>query len=413
MSRLMNAFEATKRFFREAADQLDLSPRIERLLVTPQREVRVEVPLRRDDGRIDTFIGFRIQHDNARGPMKGGLRYHPAVDDDEVRSLASLMTWKTAVVDLPYGGAKGGVSCDPSTFSALELERLTRKFTDRIHEIIGPDRDIPAPDMNTNAQVMAWIMDQYSKYHGFSPAVVTGKPVDFHGSLGREAATGKGVFLATREALTDAGREMKGTTFVVQGFGNVGSFASKFFHEAGGHVVAVSDVNGGIRNPEGLDIPALIDHVQRTRTVVDFPGVDRISNEELLATECDVLVPAALDRVITLENAGDLRTGMVVEAANGPVDPEGDKILREREITVLPDILANAGGVTVSYFEWVQNIQQFSWPEEKINDELETIMVRAYRSVRRIAKEKSLPLRTAAFILGIGRVGKATTTRGI
>jgi glutamate dehydrogenase (NAD(P)+) len=413
MSRLMNAFEATKRYFREAADQLDLSPRIERLLVTPKREVRVEVPIRRDDGRIDTFLGFRIQHDDARGPMKGGLRYHPDVDEDEVRSLASLMTWKTAVVDLPYGGAKGGVACDPSGFSELELERLTRKFTDRIHEVIGPDRDIPAPDMNTNAQVMAWIMDQYSKYYGHSPAVVTGKPVDFHGSLGREAATGRGVFFTTREALSDAGREVKGTTFVVQGFGNVGSFASKFFHEAGGRVVAVSDINGGIRNPEGLDIPALIDHVGRTGTVVDFPGIDRISNEELLASECDVLVPAALGHVITLENASDLRTGMVVEAANGPVDPEGDRMLREREIPVLPDILANAGGVTVSYFEWVQNLQQFSWPEERINGELETIMVRAYRQVQRLAKEKGLPLRTAAFVLGIGRVGKATTTRGI
>ncbi|MHC4819015.1 MAG: Glu/Leu/Phe/Val family dehydrogenase, partial [Planctomycetota bacterium] len=273
--------------------------------------------------------------------------------------------------------------------------------------------DIPAPDMNTNAQVMAWIMDQYSKYHGHSPGVVTGKPVDFHGSLGREAATGRGVYLTTREALTDAKRDMKGTSFVVQGFGNVGSFASGFFHEAGGRVIAVSDVNGGILNPEGLDIPKLIDHVRTHGTVVDFPGVDRISNEQLLATECDVLVPAALDRVITLENASDLRTQMVVEAANGPVDPEGDKILRERDITVLPDILANAGGVTVSYFEWVQNIQQFSWTEEKINDELETIMVRAYRQVQRLAKEKGLPLRVAAFILGIGRVGKATTTRGI
>jgi glutamate dehydrogenase (NAD(P)+) len=267
--------------------------------------------------------------------------------------------------------------------------------------------------MNTNAQVMAWIMDQYSKYHGHSPGVVTGKPVDFHGSLGREAATGRGVFITTREALQDAGRDMKGATFAIQGFGNVGSFAGRFFHEAGGRVVAVSDVQGGIHNPEGLDVPALLDHVHRHGTVVGFPGADGISNAELLTTECDVLVPAALDRVITMENASELRTGMVVEAANGPVDPEGDKILREREITVLPDILANAGGVTVSYFEWVQNIQQFSWPEERINNELETIMVRAYRQVQRIAKEKSLPLRTAAFILGIGRVGKATTTRGI
>jgi len=392
---------------------MDLSPRIEELLVTPLREVRVQVALERDDGQVATYIGFRIQHDNARGPMKGGLRYHPHVDQDEVRSLASLMTWKTAVVNLPYGGAKGGIACDPTGFSESELERLTRKFVDGIHDVIGPDRDIPAPDVNTNAQVMAWIMDHYSKYHGHSPAVVTGKPVDFYGSLGREAATGRGVFIACREALREARREIAGTTFVIQGFGNVGSFAARFLHEAGGKVIAVSDVKGGIRNPEGLDVPALLEHVKRTRSVVDFAGTDRISNDELLTTECDVLIPAALGGVITKDNADDLRTGLVVEAANGPIVPDGDHILRKREIPVIPDILANAGGVTVSYFEWVQNIQQFSWNEEKVNAELETVMTTAYRKVHEIAKQKSVPMRTAAFLLGIGRVGKATTLRGI
>jgi len=409
----MNAFEATNTYFAEAARAMDLSPRIEELLVTPLREVRVQVALERDDGQVATYIGFRIQHDNARGPMKGGLRYHPHVDQDEVRSLASLMTWKTAVVNLPYGGAKGGIACDPTGFSESELERLTRKFVDGIHDVIGPDRDIPAPDVNTNAQVMAWIMDHYSKYHGHSPAVVTGKPVDFYGSLGREAATGRGVFIACREALREARREIAGTTFVIQGFGNVGSFAARFLHEAGGKVIAVSDVKGGIRNPEGLDVPALLEHVKRTRSVVDFAGTDRISNDELLTTECDVLIPAALGGVITKDNADDLRTGLVVEAANGPIVPDGDHILRKREIPVIPDILANAGGVTVSYFEWVQNIQQFSWNEEKVNAELETVMTTAYRKVHEIAKQKSVPMRTAAFLLGIGRVGKATTLRGI
>ena len=263
----MNAFEATNHFFREAAVTMDLPPRIEHLLITPLREVQVQIAFKRDDGQVGTFIGYRIQHDNARGPMKGGLRYHPHVNEDEVASLASLMTWKTAVVDIPYGGAKGGVTCDPKEFSARELEQLTRKFVDGLHDVIGPDRDIPAPDMNTNAQVMAWIMDQYSKYHGHSPAVVTGKPVDFYGSLGREAATGRGVFLTLREALRDEGREVSGATFVIQGFGNVGSFAAGFIHEAGGRVLAVSDVNGGIFSPEGLHIPALRDHAAQVLNV--------------------------------------------------------------------------------------------------------------------------------------------------
>jgi glutamate dehydrogenase (NAD(P)+) len=409
----MNPFEATNHYFAEAARAMDLSPRIERLLVLPKREIRVEIPIERDDGQVATFVGYRIQHDAARGPMKGGLRYHPAVDEDEVRSLASLMTWKTAVVKVPFGGAKGGIACDPKDLSEGELERLTRKFIDGIHDVIGPDRDIPAPDVNTNAQVMAWIMDQYSKYHGHSPAVVTGKPVDFYGSLGREAATGRGVYLTCREALRDAQRDVEGCSFVIQGFGNVGSFAARFLHEAGGRVIAVSDVKGGIFNPEGLDVPALLRHVATHGGLTGFPGVDRITNAELLTTECDVLIPAALGGVITADNAAALRTGLVVEAANGPTDPDGDRILRQREIPVFPDILANAGGVVVSYFEWVQNIQQFSWNEQRVNSELETIMLKAYRKVREVALRRKVALRTAAFLIGIGRVGRAKTLRGI
>ena len=409
----MNAFEATNQFFREASRTMDLTPRIEQLLITPLREVRVQVAIERDDGQVATYIGYRIQHDDTRGPMKGGLRYHPHVNTDEVRSLASLMTWKTAVVNLPFGGAKGGITCDPTVFSPRELERLTKVFVDRIHEVIGPHCDIPAPDVNTNAQVMAWIMDQYSKYHGHSPAVVTGKPVDLHGSLGREAATGRGVFFVTREAMETARIGMTGATFVIQGFGNVGSYAAENLHAAGGKVVAVSDVNGAIFNPEGLDIPAVREHVKREGSVTGFPGTDAISNELLLATECDVLIPAALGGVITSENAGDIRAKIVVEGANGPVDPDGDHILRERKVSVIPDILANAGGVTVSYFEWVQNIQQFSWAAEKIDEELERTIVGAYRKVLQIAQDKKVPMRTAAFILGIARVAKATTMRGI
>ena len=409
----MNAFEGTKAYFDEAARLMDLSPHIERLLVTPLREVRVQVAIERDDGTVATHIGYRVQHDNARGPMKGGLRFHPEVGDDEVRSLASLMTWKTAVVNLPFGGAKGGITVDPRQLSRGELERLTRKFTDAIHEVIGPHRDIPAPDVNTNGQVMAWIMDQYAKYHGHTPAVVTGKPVEFYGSLGREAATGRGVNLAIREALKDAGQEIRGSTFAIQGFGNVGAHTARLLHEAGGKVVAVSDVKGGIRNPEGLDIPALLDHVKQTGSVIDLPGVDSIDNDALLLLPVDVLIPAALGGVLDADNASDVRAKLVVEAANGPTTPEADRILRDKGVEVVPDILANAGGVTVSYFEWVQNIQQFKWTADKVEAELERHMTEAYATLREIRATKKIALRTAAFVLAIGRVGKATVLRGI
>ena len=409
----MNPFEATNFYFDEAARHLQLSAAIEKLLVTPLREVQVQVTIERDDGALDTFIGYRIQHDNARGPMKGGLRYHPEVDLDEVRSLASLMTWKTAVVGIPYGGAKGGIACDPRELSPDELRRLTHKFIDQIHDLIGPHVDIPAPDVNTNAQVMAWIMDRYGKYHGHSPAVVTGKPVDLYGSAGREAATGRGVVIATREALAAKGGEVAGSTVAIQGFGNVGSWAARLFHQAGAKVIAVSDVKGGIHAPGGLDPVAVIDHVAATGSVVDLPGSEAIDNQDLLTLDCDVLVPAALGGVFTAGNAEAVRARLIVEGANGPTEPEADLIFRRRGIEVIPDIYANAGGVTVSYFEWVQNIQQFSWDEERVNGELEKVMVRAWRDITEVAERGGLPLRTAAFVLAIGRVGKATVLRGI
>ncbi|HEX2253403.1 MAG TPA: Glu/Leu/Phe/Val dehydrogenase dimerization domain-containing protein [Thermoanaerobaculia bacterium] len=409
----MTPSEATNFYFNEAARHMDLAPAIERLLVTPLREIQVQVAFQRDDGSLATFLGYRVQHDNSRGPMKGGLRYHPSVDLDDVRSLASLMTWKTAVVGIPYGGAKGGVACDPRQLSAEELRRMTLEFVDQIHDVIGPHTDIPAPDVNTNAQVMAWIMDRYSAYHGHSPAVVTGKPVELYGSAGREAATGRGVLIAARESLADHGATVAGSTFALQGFGNVGSHAARLIHEAGGRVIAVSDVQGAILNRDGLDVPALLAHVAASGTVVGFAGTDALSNADLLALDCDVLVPAALGGVFTADNAEAVRAKLIVEGANGPTEPEADLVFRRRGIEVVPDIYANAGGVTVSYFEWVQNIQQFSWKEERVNAELETLMVEAYRHIRRIARERDLPLRTAAFLLAIGRVGKATVLRGI
>ncbi|HVE87230.1 MAG TPA: Glu/Leu/Phe/Val dehydrogenase dimerization domain-containing protein [Myxococcales bacterium] len=409
----MSTVDATNYYFRKAARIMDVGERIETLLATPLREVKVQVSIELDSGEIRTFMGYRIQHDNSRGPMKGGLRYHPQVDQEEVVSLASLMTWKTAVVNLPYGGAKGGITCDPAQMSVKELERLTRKFVDQIQDVIGPTRDIPAPDVNTNPQVMAWIMDQYSKYHGHSPAVVTGKPLDLYGSRGRDAATGRGVLYVCREILRDVGLPVKGARFAIQGFGNVGSHSARLIHEDGGHIVAISDVHGGVKSPSGLDVPGLFEHVKRVGTVKGFPGGTPCSNEEVLAAECEVLIPAALGDVLTKRNAAEIRARIVVEGANGPTSPEADEIFEKRGVLVVPDILANAGGVTVSYFEWVQNLQHLTWDEDRVNAELEKIMKDAYERIAQISRTRKIPLRTAAFILAIGRVGKATVLRGI
>jgi glutamate dehydrogenase (NAD(P)+) len=409
----MSTSEATTHYFQKAARIMDVGERIETLLQTPLREVKVQVSIELDNGEIRTFTGYRVQHDNSRGPMKGGLRYHPQVNAEETLGLASLMTWKTAVVNLPFGGSKGGICVDPTNMSLKELERLTRKFVDQVQDIIGPTRDIPAPDVNTNPQVMAWIMDQYSKYHGHSPAVVTGKPIDLYGSKGREAATGRGLLFICREILRDVGSQVRGTRFAIQGFGNVGAHALRLLHEDGGTIVAVSDVHGGVQNPRGLDVPALFEYARKTGTVKGFNGGNPCSNEELLACDCDVLVPSALGGALTRANANDVRAKIIVEGANSPCEPEADEVFEKKGVLVVPDILANAGGVTVSYFEWVQNLQHITWDEERVNGELEKVMKDSYERIASISRSRKLPLRTSAYVLAIGRVGKATVLRGI
>jgi len=405
--------DATNFYIARAAKRMDLAERVLKLLVTPTREVKVEVAIEKDDGDLAIFTGYRTQHNNARGPYKGGLRYHPHVDADHCLSLASLMTWKTAVVDIPYGGGKGGIDCDPHQLSERELERVTRKFTQQIHELIGPQVDIPAPDMGTNARMMGWIMSEYSKFHGFAPGVVTGKPLDLHGSPGREEATGRGLLVAGEEALKRLGKGIAGTTFAVQGFGNVGSNAARLIHAAGGKVIAVSDHVGGVFDKDGLDIPAVLKHAKAKGTPHGYDGAGEISNAELLACECDVLVPAALDSVITKHNAPHIRAKLVLEGANGPTLPEADEILERREVVVVPDVLANAGGVTVSYFEWVQNLQSFRWELEEINEKLARRMRAAFETVWNLATTKKVSLREAAFLVAIGRVGRATVAQGL
>ena len=409
----MNAIEAARHYFNQAADHLGLSQNMRKLLLTPKREAKVQIPMEMDNGDIGTFIGYRVQHDNARGPMKGGLRFHPEVDGDEVVTLAQLMTWKTAVVNIPYGGAKGGIAVDISKLSRGELERITRRFIDNIHDMIGPDKDIPAPDMGTNAQIMAWALNQYEKYHGFSPACITGKPLELHGAEGREEATGRGVVIVTNAVLKKLNRTLAGSTVALQGFGNVGSFAARFLFEANAKVIAVSDVAGGIHNPNGLDIPTLLQWSAENKTLAGFPGSEPICNDELLRLDVDLLIPAALGGVITEEVARDMRAQVVVEAANNPTRAEADELLHRNGVVIVPDILANAGGVTVSYFEWVQNRQHFKWDLSRVRQELERVMMEGFDRVWNIAQEKHVSLRTAAYIIGIGRVGRATVLGGI
>lgn len=409
---VMNALAATSRNFRNAARILGLDSKLERSLLIPFREIKVECTIPKDDGSLVSYVGFRVQHDNARGPMKGGIRYHPEVDPDEVNALAQLMTWKTAVADIPYGGAKGGIGCSPKELSNSELERLTRVFTQKIHDLIGIHTDIPAPDMGTNAQTMAWILDEYSKFHGHSPAVVTGKPIDLGGSLGREAATGRGVVYATEALLAEHGQAIRDLTFVIQGFGNVGSWAARLIHERGGKVIAVSDITGAVKNADGIDIHKLLAHKDKTGSLKDFDGGDSMEPSELLAHECDVLIPCALGGVLKRENAADVKAKFIIEAANHPTDPEADEILSKRGVTILPDIYANSGGVTVSYFEWVQNIQGFMWEEDKVNNELRRYMIRAFHNIKGMCQTHNCNLRMGAFTLGVNRVARATTLRG-
>jgi glutamate dehydrogenase (NAD(P)+) len=407
-------FDATSLYFQRAADRIELSPAMRRLLLTPKREVQVQVAIELDNGELATYIGYRVQHDNARGPMKGGLRYHPEVDIDEVRSLAALMTWKTAVVNLPYGGAKGGIAVDPRQLSVRELELLTRRFVDEIHDIFGPDSDIPAPDMGTNAEVMAWIMTQYGKYHGFSPGCVTGKPVEMYGLPGREEATGRGVGILVIKLLNRLGRKPVGTRVAIQGFGNVGSHAAKFLHEAECRVVAVSDLSGCYYRPEGLNVPAVLRHaLDHKGSLAGYAEAEVMPAAELLALDVDLLIPAALGGVLTRANAERVRAPVIIEGANGPIDPDGDDILHAAGVTILPDSLANAGGVTASYFEWVQNRQHYQWGLSRVRQELDHVLSAAFEQVWELAHERQVSLRTAAYMLGIGRVSRATVLGGL
>ncbi len=393
---------------------MDLSQNMRQLLLTAKREVSVQIAVELDNGEIATLIGYRVQHDDARGPMKGGFRYHPEVDLGEVRSLAALMTWKTALVDIPFGGAKGGIAVDPAKLSSRELERITRRFIDGIHDVIGPDVDIPAPDMGTNAEVMAWIMNQYQKYHGFNPGCVTGKPVEMYGIPGREEATGRGVGHLAFKLLSRLGRKPAQTRVALQGFGNVGSHAAKYLREAECKVVAVSDVSGGYYRPDGLDIPHVLQYaLEHHLSLKGYTEAERISNEDLLELDVDVLIPAALGGVITAENAARVKAPIIIEAANQPVWPDADRIFDERGTIVLPDILANAGGVTASYFEWVQNRQHYSWGLNRVRQELDRVLTDSFERVWSLAAERKVSLRTAAYILGIGRVGRATVLGGI
>jgi glutamate dehydrogenase (NAD(P)+) len=384
-----------------------------KMLLMPKREVTVQVSFERDNGSVETVVGYRVQHDNARGPMKGGLRYHPAVDLDEVRALAALMTWKTAVTDLPYGGAKGGIAIDPKTLSKKELERMTRAFVDAIHEIVGPDTDIPAPDMGTNHEVMSWFRNQWEKYHGFNPAVITGKPVEEYGAKGREEATGRGVGLLAVKLLKRVNVRPEQCRTAIQGFGNVGSHASKFLFESAFPVVAVSDLSGTYYNAKGLNIPEMFTYsIKNGNRLEGFTGAERMPAEALLELDVDLLIPAALGDVITKEHASSIRAKTIIEAANGPIDPEADALLSARRILILPDILANAGGVTVSYFEWVQNRQHYRWTLDRVRQELDHTLSDAFENVWQQSSNHDVSLRTAAFMLAISRVQRATELGG-
>jgi len=413
-SRTMSGKSIVASQFERAANLINLEQYMRHVLMHPFREVQVEVPVRMDDGRIEVFTGYRIQHNGARGPCKGGIRYHPDADHDEVLGLAAIMTWKTALMDIPFGGAKGGVTVDPKQLSKLELERLTRRFTQRISIVLGPYRDIPAPDVNTNAQVMAWILDEYSSRHGYTPAAVTGKPISLGGSLGREEATGRGVMYVMSEYARDFGIPLRGGRVVIQGFGNVGGNLARLLHaEAGANVVAVSDVSGGVANEHGLDVPALLAHTAGGKRVSEWPHGQPVTNQQLWTVPCDWLVPAALGGVITKEaNAQTIDCKVVVEGANEPTTPTADRILEQRGIAVIPDFLANAGGVTVSYYEWAQNLQQYRWTHQQVNDELKATLTKAYVGVRDLAKQKGVTFRTAAYAIALQRVAEAERLRG-
>jgi glutamate dehydrogenase (NAD(P)+) len=410
----LNPYRIAMQQFDDAAERMGLDPDLREVLRRPRRALHLSLPVKMDNGTVRVFEGFRVQHNTARGPCKGGIRYHPNVTFDEVRALASWMTWKCATVNIPFGGAKGGIICDPHKLSRNELERLTRRYAYEISPIIGPAVDIPAPDVYTDAQVMAWIMDTYSMTHGQSaPGVVTGKPTFLGGSYGRNEATARGCFFVIRSACSRLGIKFENATVAIQGFGNAGSIAATLLSENGARVVAVSDSRNGIFRREGLDVPAVLEHKRRTGSVEGFPGTERISSEAVLELDCDVLVPAALENQITMANAHAVRARIVAEAANGPTTPGADRVLHDGGVMVLPDILANAGGVTVSYFEWVQDLQELFWDEDDVNRRLEKVMGKAFDDVYQTANKYGVDMRSGAYILAIERVAAATRARGI
>ena len=406
-------YEIVEHWFNVAAERLELPDDTAAVLRSSYREVQVQIPVRLGDGKVHVFSGYRVQHNGARGPYKGGIRFHPEVDLDEVRALAELMTWKTAIVNIPYGGAKGGVNVDPSKLEKAELQAVARSFMDKIEKVLGPQRDIPAPDVGTNAQVMAWLMDEYGKLHGHTPACVTGKPIALEGSFGREAATGRGVVQLFSEAAPEVDLDPAKSTFVLQGFGNVGAWAGRLMQELGAKMVGVADAGGAIASPDGIDAEQLAEHVRDGGAVTDFDsGAEEIDPDDLVALECDVFIPAALGGMLHEGNADRMQCRMIVEGANSPTTPKADKILNEKGVYIVPDVLANAGGVVVSYFEWVQNLQHFRWGEDEVNGRLGEIMRGAFQEVSERAREIDTPLRPAAYELGIERVVEAASTRG-
>jgi glutamate dehydrogenase (NAD(P)+) len=414
MSSERNVFGAMLQEFEGAARILNLDPGIWKILTTPKRQIIVSCPVQMDNGTIEVFTGYRVQYNITLGPAKGGIRFHPGVTLDEVAALAAWMTWKCAVAQLPFGGGKGGIVCDPTRMSKRELEALTRRYTAEIIDAVGPDKDVPAPDVNTNEQIMAWFMDTYSMHVGHtSTAVVTGKPIAMGGSLGRREATGRGVMIITRESAKHLGLNLKGARIAVQGFGNVGSVAAELLEEMGARIVAVTDWKGGVHNAKGLDIKKLVEYNGQHRTVDGFSGAEPITNAELFKLDVDVLIPAALEEQITAQNMRDIRAKLIVEGANGPTSPEAHKFLHDKGVFVVPDILANAGGVTVSYFEWVQDRHGYFWPEHEVNERLEAKMCQAFGEVLRTAQQYKVDMRTAAYIVAINRVATVTKMRGM
>ncbi len=414
MEQETNPWEAQAARFNMAAKKLNLDEGLCKVLRLPSREIIVHIPVQMDDGRLEVFTGFRVQHSIARGPGKGGIRYAPDVTHDEVRALASWMTWKCAVVNIPFGGAKGGIICDPHKMSMGELERMTRRYTAELIEFIGPEKDVPAPDVNTNEQVMAWIMDTYSMHMRQTvTAVVTGKPLNIGGSRGRREATGRGIMIVCNEAIKKLGLVRENTRVIIQGFGNVGSNAAKLMHEAGYKVIGIGEVDGGLYNKNGMDLGALWDFRQKNGTIHGFPGADKMSGAELLTTDCEILIPAATENVITSRNAAQIKCKILAEGANGPTTAVADDILSEKKVFVIPDILCNAGGVTTSYFEWVQDRQGYFWKEARVNEEMESIMVTAFEDVVRYAETHAVNNRIAAYMLAIDRVAYTIRQRGI